>query len=95
MLMAKSIEKHYNKYVKENRKMEELIKILNSIKPGIDYANNDSLVEDGVLDSLAIVSLVAAIDKTFDVQIRATDLVPKNFNSANSIYELIQRLEEE
>ena len=75
--------------------MEELLKILNSIKPGPDYANSDSLVEDGTLDSLAIVFLVAAIDNAFDVHIKATDLVPENFNSAESIYRLIQRLEEE
>lgn len=75
--------------------MEELLNILNNIKPGVDFSTNDTLVEDGILDSLAIVSLVAAIANEFDVQIRAIDLVPENFNSAQSIYELIQRLEDE
>ena len=74
--------------------MEQLIKILNRIKPGVDYVNHDSLVEDGILDSLAIVSLMAAINKEFGVKIPAIDLVPENFNSAESIYALIQELED-
>lgn len=74
--------------------MNELIKILNKIKPGVDFETNESLVEDGILDSLAIVSLVAAIADEFDVQIRAIDLVPENFNSAESIYALIQSLDD-
>lgn len=75
--------------------MKTLLKILNDIKPGIDYETNDSLVEDGILDSLSIVQLVAAIADEFDVQIRAVDLIPENFNSAQNIFELIQKLEDE
>ena len=75
--------------------MEELLKILSDIKPGVDFAASNSLVEDGILDSMAIVALVAAIDNEFDVRIRAVDLVPENFNSAESIYALIRRLEDE
>lgn len=74
--------------------MDKLIEILNDIKPGVDYLNNKSLIEDGILDSLAIVSIVAAVAEEFDVQIRAIDLVPENFNSAESLYALIQRLED-
>lgn len=74
--------------------MDKLIEILNDIKPGVDYRSNKSLIEDGILDSLAIVSIVAAVAEEFDVQIRAIDLVPENFNSAESLYALIQRLED-
>lgn len=74
--------------------MDKLIEILNNIKPGVDFRTNTALIEDGILDSLAIVSLVAAVAEEFDVQIRAIDLVPENFNSAESIYALIQRLDD-
>ena len=74
--------------------MDKLIEILNDIKPGVDFRTNTSLIEDGILDSLAIVSIVAAVAEEFDVQIRAIDLVPENFNSAEALYALIQRLDD-
>lgn len=74
--------------------MDKLIEILEDIKPGVDFRSNTSLIEDGILDSLAIVSIVAAVAEEFDVQIRAIDLVPENFNSAESLYALIQRLDD-
>lgn len=75
--------------------MEELLEILEKIKPGEDFKNCETLIEDEILDSFDIVSLVAAINDEFDVQITAKDIVPENFNSAQSIYNLIQKLEEE
>ena len=75
--------------------MEELLEVLKKIKPGVDFESTDNLIDDEILDSFDIVSIVAAIDKEFDVQITAKDIVPENFNSVESIYELIQKLEEE
>lgn len=74
--------------------MEELLKVLKKIKPGVDFENNESLIDDEILDSFDIISLVAAIDEEFDIQITAKDIVPENFNSAKSIYELVKKLEE-
>lgn len=75
--------------------MEELLEILNRIKPGEDFENNEHLIDEEILDSFDIVSLVAAIDDEFDVQITAKDIIPENFNSAKNMYALIQRLEQE
>lgn len=75
--------------------MEELLEILKKIKPGEDLRNCNTLIEDEILDSFDIVTLVAAINDEFDIQITAKDIVPENFNSVESIYNLIQRLEEE
>ena len=71
--------------------MEELYEVLEKIKPGVDFRNNKSLIDDEILDSFDIVTLVAE----FDVQITAKDILPENFNSAEAIYELVKRLEEE
>ena len=51
--------------------MEELFKVLERIKPGVDFRNNTSLIDDEILDSFDIVTLVAALDEEFDVQITA------------------------
>ena len=75
--------------------MEDLFKVLERIKPGVDCKNNNSLIDDEILDSFDIVTLVAALDEEFDIQITAKDILPENFNSAEAMYKLIQRLEEE
>ena len=75
--------------------MEELFKVLERIKPGVDFRNNTSLIDDEILDSFDIVTLVAALDEEFDVQITAKDILPENFNSAEAMYKLIEKLKEE
>ena len=75
--------------------MEKLIAILTSLHPDVDFENNNSLIDDGILDSLDIVSLVTEINAEFDVTIPAEEIVPENFNSAAALMELITKLDEE
>jgi acyl carrier protein len=75
--------------------MEKLIAILTSLHPDVDFENNYSLIDDGILDSLDIVTLVTEINAEFDVTIPAEEIVPENFNSAEALMELITRLDEE
>ena len=75
--------------------MEDLIKILSEIKPGVDFEEEENLMEDEILDPFDIVSLVATIDEEFDVEITPKDLVPENFKSAKTIYDLITKLQDE
>ncbi|MGN0469954.1 MAG: acyl carrier protein [Acutalibacteraceae bacterium] len=74
--------------------MEDLLKILEEVKPGVDFTKEDNLIESGILDSLSIITLVAKISDEFDVEITPIDLVPENFKSAETIYALIQKLED-
>lgn len=75
--------------------MEELIEILEEIEPSVDYKNCTTLIDDHYLDSLSIISLVTEIEATFDVQIPTVEIIPDNFNSAEAIWKLITRLQEE
>ena len=75
--------------------MEDLFNVLEKVKPGVDFRNNNNLIDDEILDSFDIVTLVAALDDEFDVQITAKDILPENFNSAEAIYKLVQKLLEE
>lgn len=75
--------------------MKELIEILEDIEPGVDYENCTTLIDEGYLDSLAIISLVAEIEEQFDVQIPTVEILPENFNSVKMIWNLINRLQEE
>lgn len=74
--------------------MEDLLKILEEVKPGVDFTKEDNLIESGILDSLSIITLVAKISDEFDVEITPIELVPENFKSAETIYALIQKLED-
>ena len=75
--------------------MEELLDILREMHPDVDFATQEHLIDDAVLDSLDIVSLISEISETFDVTITAKDIVPENFNSARALFDLIRRLEDE
>lgn len=75
--------------------MEKLINILEDIKPDVDYKNCKDLVDGHHLDSLSILALISEIEEEFDVTIPTIEIIPANFNSAQSIMALIERLEEE
>ena len=75
--------------------MEELIEILEDIQPDIDYENCENLIDGHLLDSLSILSLVAELEDAFDITIPAVEIVPANFNSAERMMKMIERLQEE
>ena len=75
--------------------MEELLEILNDLQPGVDFENETHLIDDHLLDSLSIISLVAELEDTFDVTIPAVEIIPDNFNSAEAMLEMLQRLRED
>ena len=72
--------------------MKQLLEILKSIRPDVDFENETALIDDGILDSFDVVSIISEIDNVFGVQIRITELDPKNFNSAEAIWDLVQEL---
>ena len=74
--------------------MEKLLAILESLHSDVDFRTADALVDDGILDSLDIVTLVTEIDSEFDVTIPAEEIIPENFNSAEALMALIERLDE-
>ena len=73
--------------------MEQLLGILKSIRPDVDFENETALIDDGILDSFDVVSIISEIDNVFGVQIRITELDPENFNSAEAIWKLVQQLQ--
>lgn len=73
--------------------MEELLKILNGMDETIEWEKETALIDDHILDSFAIITLVSEISDTFSVDIDASELLPVNFNSVKAMYAMIQRLE--
>ncbi len=74
-------------------KKEELLEILMEINDDIDYATETRMIDDGHFDSFDIITLISEIAEEFDIRIPADKIVPENFNSLNSIYDLLVELE--
>ena len=70
--------------------MEKLVEILKDIRPDIDV-NNTRLVDDGILDSFDIVTLVSEVIDAFGVELSVEDIVPENFNSVEAMLNLIEK----
>lgn len=73
--------------------METLIEILEDIQPGVDYENCETLIDDEILNSFAILSIVSELQDEFDIEITPAELIPDNFNSARALWELVCRLQ--
>ena len=75
--------------------MEQLLEILSEIQPDVDYKTCTPLIDDEWLDSIAILSIVSELEEAFDIGITPADIVPENFNSAQALYQMVKRLQEE
>ena len=73
-----------------NENTGKILEILNDIDDTIDYEHETSLVDDHILDSFGIISLVSELEETFDISIDAASLVPENFNSLAAIRRMVE-----
>ena len=80
---------------KGNVIMEKLLELLKSIRSDIDFENETKLIDDGILDSFDIVSIVAELCEEYDVTITVDMLEPENFNSAAAMLALVEKLLDE
>jgi acyl carrier protein len=72
---------------------QKIIEILKEIHPDAPV-ESECLVDDGILDSLDIVTLVTALNAAFDVRIPAVEILPDNFNSVRAMVRMIERLDD-
>lgn len=72
--------------------MDELLTILEEIKPSVDFETSDRLIDDGLLDSFDILSIVSELNEAFEIQISPVDIVPENFNSCEALWKMVERL---
>lgn len=74
---------------------EQIIEILEDIQPEADYETCQTLIDDHILTSLDVLSLVAELEDEFDVTIPTVEIIPSNFNSVDAIAAMVERLKEE
>lgn len=73
--------------------MEELLQILEDVRPDVDFSQEDQLVDGNILDSFDIITIVGEINDVFGIDIDVMDVVPENFNSVESMMKLIESYE--
>lgn len=75
--------------------MEDLLKLLAELKPEIDFETEKELIDEGLLESFDVITLIAEIEDQFGIEIPAEEIVPENFNSAEGIWDLMERIKGE
>ncbi|MCO5723314.1 phosphopantetheine-binding protein [Robiginitalea marina] len=68
---------------------ENILSFLAEIRPECDFENSMNFIEEGLLDSFDIVSLVTSLDEEFKISIEGTDIIPENFANLDSIERLL------
>lgn len=68
---------------------QKIINILQEIRPEFDFAQDINFIEEGMLDSFDIISLVTTLDENFSISIDGMDILPENFATIESIKNLL------
>lgn len=71
---------------------EKILKLLSDEYPEIDFSASDTLVDDGILDSLTITGIIALLTMEFGITIPYEEIKEENFNSIESLAGLVERL---
>ena len=75
--------------------MDELLEILTDLHPEVDFETETGLIDNKILDSFDIITIISEIADNFDIAIPAKEIIPENFNSADALWALIEKLEDE
>ena len=71
--------------------MEDIFKLLETLRPEFDFRNSNNYIEDGFLDSFDVVNIVSEIENTYGIVVDALDIVPENFVSVEVIVKMIEK----
>ena len=71
--------------------MQKLLEALEEVRDDVDFAHEEHLVEDGIIDSLDLTQMIAVLDEAFDIRIPAGEIESENFDSVGAILEMVHR----
>ncbi len=74
--------------------METLIQVLQNIDDEIAWEEEKKLIDDRILDSIMLISIIADLEEAFGISIRAEEIRPENFNSVEAMWDMICRIRE-
>lgn len=70
---------------------EKIIEILTDLRPEFDFTEKFDFIEEGMLDSFDIVSLVDELETNFGIKIQGVDVIPENFSTLDKIESLLKK----
>lgn len=70
---------------------KQILDILASLRPEFDFTEDVNFIEEGMLDSFDVVSLVSELEKEFSIKIEGVDVVSSNFATLDSIIALVEK----
>lgn len=70
---------------------DDILKILNELRPEFSFSEDLNFVEEGMIDSFDLVTLVTILDETYNISISGIDILPENFSSLDNIIALIKK----
>ncbi len=73
---------------------EKMLSALREVRDDVDFEGQYGLVDEGVIDSLDLTQIIAALDEAFDIHIPAGEIEPENFNSVDAMLAMVQRYRE-
>lgn len=74
--------------------MDRVIDILTDLHPEVDFETCTTLIDDEILDSFDIVTVISELSDEFDITIPPQEIIPENFNSAQALFAMVERLED-
>lgn len=69
--------------------MQSLLNILKNIRPDGDFENSKNFIEDGYLDSVDLMTLIAEIEEKYNIEISLEQIEEENFKNIDSIEKII------
>ena len=75
--------------------MERLLELLSEVREDVDFANCKDLIDGKILNSFDIIQIISTLDDEYDISIPASEIVPDNFNSAERLLAMVNRLMDE
>ena len=82
-----------NKSKGELAMREQVLEVLKAVRRDVDFEKEMRLIDDDILDSFDIISIVSDLNEKFDVDITADELEPENFNTLDAIVALVESLQ--
>lgn len=77
----------------EKEMRERILSALNREMPEVDFEASDTMVDDGIIDSLTITGMISALSMEFGINIPYEEINEENFNSLEALEKMIERIQ--
>ena len=71
---------------------EAILEVLQKIKPSVNFEQVQGILDNGYLDSLEFMNLIAELGQRFGVELDVDEITPENFDTVETIEKMINRV---